>query len=100
MVQLGTNHSQRLNSGKPLGTGCCEWLWSIGTVVKRDPPGVRSLSVYPALHVYVVACNSLVNLHVLASLWNKCACTCRWWWTCDSDIVSEVASSWNFLKSV
>jgi len=28
---LTTSHSQRLNSGKPLGTGCCEWLWSIAT---------------------------------------------------------------------
>jgi len=28
MVQLPTSHSQRLNSGKPLGTGRCEWLWS------------------------------------------------------------------------
>jgi len=27
---------QRLNSEKPLGTGCCEWLWSIETVIKRD----------------------------------------------------------------
>jgi len=30
-AQLITSHSQRLNSGKPLGTGCCEWLWSIAT---------------------------------------------------------------------
>jgi len=22
------HHSQRLNSRKPLGTGCCEWLWA------------------------------------------------------------------------
>jgi len=29
MLQLTISHSQRLNSGKPLGTGCCEWLWSI-----------------------------------------------------------------------
>jgi len=28
-LQLTISHSQRLNSGKPLGTGCCEWLWSI-----------------------------------------------------------------------
>jgi len=30
-LQLPTSHSQRLNSGKPLGTGRCEWLWSIAT---------------------------------------------------------------------
>jgi len=30
-LQLTTSHSQRLNSGKPLGTGRCEWLWSIAT---------------------------------------------------------------------
>jgi len=29
--ELTTSHSQRFNSGKPLGTGCCEWLWSIAT---------------------------------------------------------------------
>jgi len=27
-VQLPTSHSQRLNSGKPLSTGRCEWLWA------------------------------------------------------------------------
>jgi len=31
IVQLSTSLSQRLNSGKPLGTGCCEWLCSIAT---------------------------------------------------------------------
>jgi len=25
--RLTTSHSQCLNSGKPLGIGCCEWLW-------------------------------------------------------------------------
>jgi len=25
-VRLTTSHSQRLNSEKPLGIGCCEWL--------------------------------------------------------------------------
>jgi len=30
-LQLTTSHLQRLNSGKLLGTGCCEWLWSITT---------------------------------------------------------------------
>jgi len=30
-LQLTTSHSQRLNSEKPLGTGCCERLWSIAT---------------------------------------------------------------------
>jgi len=30
-LQLPTSHSQRLNSGKPLGTSRCEWLWSIAT---------------------------------------------------------------------
>jgi len=29
-LQLPISHSQRLNNGKPLGTGC-EWLWSIAT---------------------------------------------------------------------
>jgi len=33
---LITSHLQRLNSGKPLGIGCYEWLWSIGTVIKWD----------------------------------------------------------------
>jgi len=27
-VQLDTSHSQRLNSEKFPGTGCCEWLWA------------------------------------------------------------------------
>jgi len=27
-VQLPISHSQRLNSGKSLGTGRCEWLWA------------------------------------------------------------------------
>jgi len=27
-VQLDTSQSQRLNSGKSLGTGRCEWLWA------------------------------------------------------------------------
>jgi len=31
MSRLITSHSQRLNNEKPLGTGYCEWLWSIGT---------------------------------------------------------------------
>jgi len=26
--RLTTSHSQRLNSGKSLDTGCCKWLWS------------------------------------------------------------------------
>jgi len=29
-LQLPTSHSH-LNNRKPLGTGCCEWLWSIAT---------------------------------------------------------------------
>jgi len=37
--QLTTSHSQRLNSGKPLGTGCCEWLWSIATCANEMPHG-------------------------------------------------------------
>jgi len=28
-VQLPTSHSQRLNSGKPLGTGGCEHLYCV-----------------------------------------------------------------------
>jgi len=28
-LQLPISHSQRLNSGKSLSTGCCEWLWLI-----------------------------------------------------------------------
>jgi len=31
MLQLTTSYLQRLNSGKPLDTGCYEWLWSIAT---------------------------------------------------------------------
>jgi len=31
MLQLTISHSQRFNSGKPLSTGCCEWLWLIAT---------------------------------------------------------------------
>jgi len=31
VLQLTISYSQRLNSGKPLGTDCCEWLWSIAT---------------------------------------------------------------------
>jgi len=38
IVIVTTSHSQRLNRGKPLGTGCCGWLWSIGTVAKRGAP--------------------------------------------------------------
>jgi len=30
-LQLPTSHSQRLNSRKSLGIGCCEWPWSITT---------------------------------------------------------------------
>jgi len=30
-LRLPISHLQRLNSRKPLGTGCCEWLWSIAT---------------------------------------------------------------------
>jgi len=38
--QLNTSHSQRLNSGKPLGTGRCDWWCSI------DPCSNESLSHY------------------------------------------------------
>jgi len=31
LATLPTTHSQRLNSGNPLCTGRCEWLWSITT---------------------------------------------------------------------
>jgi len=34
--------SQRLNSGKPLGTGCYEWLWSIATWAN----GICSPNIY------------------------------------------------------
>jgi len=27
-IRLTTSHSQHLNSGKPLDTSFCEWLWS------------------------------------------------------------------------
>jgi len=37
-------NSQRLNRGKPLGTGYCEWLWSIGTVVKWNAPVIRTVN--------------------------------------------------------
>jgi len=37
-LQLTTSHSQRLNSGKPLGTSYCEWLWSIATWANRTLP--------------------------------------------------------------
>jgi len=35
---LITSYSQRLNSGKPLGIGCCEWLWSLGTWSNGERP--------------------------------------------------------------
>jgi len=37
-IRLTTSHSQRLNNGKPLGTGCCEWLVVNCNVGKRDTP--------------------------------------------------------------
>jgi len=30
-AHVAIDHSQRLNSEKPLGPGCCEGLWSIAT---------------------------------------------------------------------
>jgi len=39
-IHLPTSHSQRLNSRKPLGTGCCEWLWSIATWA--NAPGIST----------------------------------------------------------
>jgi len=45
--RLTTSHSQRLNRGKALGTGCCEWLWSIGTVAKQDAPSYYYLPLAP-----------------------------------------------------
>jgi len=41
-LQLTTSHSQRLNNGKPLGTGCCEWLWSIATWANGTFPLLES----------------------------------------------------------
>jgi len=32
-----------LNSGKPLGTGCCEWLWSNATWANRTLPLVCTM---------------------------------------------------------
>jgi len=32
------SHLQRLNGGKPLGTDCCEWLWSIAIWTNRTLP--------------------------------------------------------------
>jgi len=31
------------NNGKPLGIGCCKWLWSIGIVVKRNAPFLNAI---------------------------------------------------------
>jgi len=54
-AQLIISYSQRLNSGKPLGTGCCEWLWSIATWA--NPTGcspIKPLSNHfrPLLNIY------------------------------------------------
>jgi len=40
MSQLTISHSQRLNSGKPLDIGCCEWLWSIATWTNGTLPWI------------------------------------------------------------
>jgi len=37
-LQLTISHLQRSNSGKSLGTGCCEWLWSNRNVGKQYAP--------------------------------------------------------------
>jgi len=43
--RLTTSRSQRLNRGKPLGTGCCEWLWSNGTLsILLSASGVSRLT--------------------------------------------------------
>jgi len=33
------------------GIGCCEWLWSIGAMVKRDVPAGVSFYLYCSLDV-------------------------------------------------
>jgi len=52
-------HSQRFNSGKPLGTGCCEWLWVTNcNVGKRMLPKITMLS-----HSHYVTRASTKSLH-------------------------------------
>jgi len=58
-VRLTTSHSQRLNSGKPLGTGYCEWLWSIGTLPYNT---LRILSIY--VESYKLMWNALQNTYM------------------------------------
>jgi len=40
MLQLPTSHSQRLNSGKPLGIRRCEWLWGFALCPSEPFPKI------------------------------------------------------------
>jgi len=58
-VQLPTSYSQRLNSGKPLGTGGCEWLWVFASCSSEPIPTTQ----LPILFVVLV----LLTLSVIKS---------------------------------
>jgi len=60
-LQLTTSHSQRLNSEKPLGTGCCKWLWSIATWANGTLP--NTLSIVPIAR--------LVHSTMLLTWWER-----------------------------
>jgi len=54
-----------LNSGKPLGTGCCEWLWSIATWANGTLSNF-SISARFAMNVSHVTWGSIIWLSLLS----------------------------------